>query len=74
MNKRAFRAVMVLHGDTQKAVAEALGVTQKTIADKINGSSDFKQSEIRALIDRYGLTPAQVDNIFFGDAEPWTDL
>lgn len=74
MNKRAFRAVMILHGDTQKAVAEALGVTQKTIADKINGVTDFKQSEIRKLIERYGLTPAQVDNIFFGADAPWKDL
>lgn len=65
MNKNHFKSVMVLHGDTQKSVADALSVSEQTISDKINGISDFKQSEIKVLIDRWNLTPAQVDEIFF---------
>lgn len=65
MNKNHFRSVMVLHEDTQKTVADALGVSEQTVGDKINGVSDFKQSEIKILIDRWGLTPSQVDEIFF---------
>lgn len=66
MNKNAFRSVMIYHGDTQKDVADALGISEQTVSDKVNGSSDFKQSEIKILIDRYNLTPAQVNEIFFG--------
>ena len=65
MNKNHFKSVMALYGDTQKTVAAALNVSEQTIGDKINGLSDFKQSEIKILIDRWNLTPAQVDEIFF---------
>ena len=58
---------MVYHGDTQKDLADALGITEQTISEKINGISDFKQSEIKALIRRWNLTPAEHDEIFFGE-------
>lgn len=61
---------MVLHGDTQKTVADALDVSPQTVGDKLNGLTDFTQSEIQALAERYKLTPAQVDEIFFG-GELW---
>lgn len=65
MNKNAFKSLIILKGDTQKDVADALGVTEQTIGDKLNGVSDFKQTEIKTLIDRYDLTPEQVNDIFF---------
>lgn len=65
MNKNAFRSVMIYHGDTQKDVADALSITEQTVSDKINGLSDFKQTEIKTLIERWKLTPGQVDEIFF---------
>lgn len=70
MNKNAFKAVMIYHGDDQKAVADAIGVSPQTVSDKLNGITDFKQSEIQTLAERYKLTPAQVDEIFFG-GELW---
>lgn len=72
MNKNAFKAVMVYHGDTQKVVADVLGISAQTIGDKLNGMTDFTQSEIQVLAERYKLTPAQVDEIFFG-GELWND-
>lgn len=70
MNKNAFKAVMIYNGDDQKAVADAIGVSPQTVSDKLNGVTDFKQSEIQTLAERYKLTPAQVDEIFFG-GELW---
>lgn len=67
MNKNALKSVMVLHGDTQKKIAELLDLSEQTVSDKVNGLSDFKQSEIKLLIDRYSLSPDQVDDIFFGE-------
>lgn len=74
MNKNALISVMALHGDTRRTLAQALGISTQTVGEKINGHADFKQSEIKIIIDRYNLTPTQVDKIFFGVAEPWISL
>lgn len=65
MNKNYFKSIMVLHGDTQKTIADVLGISEQTVGDKVNGISDFKQSEIKVLIDRWKLTPEKVNEIFF---------
>lgn len=65
MDKNLFRAMYTAQGNTQKEVAEILGIAEQTLSAKVNGETDFKHSEIKTLIDRYGLTPEQVDAIFF---------
>lgn len=65
MNKNYFKSIMVLNGDTQKTIADALGISAQTVGDKVNNISDFKQSEIKVLIDRWKLTPEKVNEIFF---------
>ena len=54
MNKAMLRCVMVLHADTNKTLAEYLGISTKSINDKINeNGTEFKQSEIAAIKKRY---------------------
>lgn len=66
MNKAMLRSVMVLHADTNKALAEYLGISTKSINDKINeNGTEFKQSEIAAIKKRYSLSDEQVSQIFF---------
>lgn len=66
MNKALLRSVMVLHDDTNKTLAEFLGISAKSINDKINeNGTEFKQSEIAAIKKRYSLTDEQVSDIFF---------
>lgn len=66
MNKTLLRSVMVLHSDTNKTLAEYLGISAKSINDKINeNGTEFKQSEIAAIKKRYSLTDEQVSDIFF---------
>lgn len=66
MNKALMRSVMVLHNDTNKSLAEYLGISVKSINDKINeNGTEFKQSEIAAIKKRYTLTDEQVSRIFF---------
>lgn len=66
MNKALLRSVMVLHDDTNKSLAEYLGISAKSINDKINeNGTEFKQSEIAAIKKRYSLTDEQVSDIFF---------
>lgn len=56
---------MVLHGDTQRTLAEALEMAELTLSKKLNEKNEFTQSEIKAIKKRYNLKPEEVDAIFF---------
>lgn len=67
MNKNKLRALMVLNGDTNKSMAEYLGISERSFSDKINESgTEFKQSEISAIRAKYSLSGEDVAAIFFG--------
>lgn len=66
MNKALLRSIMVLHNDTNQTLAEYLGISSKSVTDKINeNNTEFKQSEIAAIKKRYSLSDEQVSDIFF---------
>lgn len=66
MNKAKFRSVMVLFGDTNKSLADYLGISEGSVNNKINEKgTEFKQSEIASIKKRYALTDEQVSDIFF---------
>lgn len=65
MDKAKFKSVMALHGETQGRLAEALEMAQETLSRKLNEQGEFSQSEIKAIKNRYHLTPDEVDAIFF---------
>ncbi len=67
MNKNLMKSIMVLHEDTNNALAEVLGISPSTLSQKINESNgaEFNQGEIKMIIDRYQLTAEQISQIFF---------
>ena len=66
MNKDKLRSVMVLNGDTNKSLADALCITEQSLSNKINERrTEFKQGEITVIKNRYNLSPEQVEAIFF---------
>jgi predicted transcriptional regulator len=68
MKKELLRSIMVLHGDTNKDLADYLGITEQSVSNKINeNGTEFKQGEIRRIRTRYNLTSEQVDRIFFAE-------
>lgn len=68
MNKGLLRSIMVLNGDTNKDLADCLGITEQSVSAKLNeNGSEFKQSEIARIKARYNLTSEQIDQIFFAD-------
>ena len=67
MQTKLFKSKMALFGDTIVSLAESLEIHRLTLAEKINGKSDFKQSEITFLIDRWNLTASEVVQIFFDE-------
>lgn len=67
MNANKLRSVMALHGDRDKDLASALGLTPSRFSEKINGKNDFKKGEIIATQKRYNLTSEEVVAIFLSD-------
>ena len=66
MNKARLKSIMALHGDTNRDVAEMLGISEQSYSCKINeNGTEFKQGEITKIKDRYKLSPIEVDAIFF---------
>ena len=69
MDTKRFKSIMALHGDTQTTLAEALKMARETLHRKISEQSEFSQSEIKAIKNRYRLTPDEVDAIFLKNGE-----
>ncbi|MBO5789561.1 MAG: DUF739 family protein [Clostridia bacterium] len=66
MNKELLRSVMALNGDTNRDLANLLGISEQSVSNKINeNKTEFKQGEIAAIRQHYGLTAEQVAAIFF---------
>ncbi len=66
VNKRLLKSFMVAFGDTNKELAECLGISEASISAKMNeNKTEFKQSEISAISRRYGFTAEQIEAVFF---------
>ena len=73
MNKRLLRSHMALHGDTNKSLAEYLGISAQSVCNKINEKgTEFTRKEISAISQKYGMDANMVDRVFF--AEEVSDL
>ena len=51
---------------TNKSLASDLGLNENTFAKKLYNKSEFKASEISALVNVLGLDEEQKNKIFFG--------
>lgn len=68
MNKKLFRSLMLLHGDTNATLAGFLGITEQSVSNKINeNGTEFKQGEIAKIKAKYDLDSDMVDRIFFAN-------
>lgn len=68
MNSNEMKAVMKREGDTQKELAEALGLPVSGVNARINGSVDFRASEIGIVKRRYKLSSEETEAIFFKES------
>lgn len=67
MNKRKLNAVMQLHGESQQNLADYLKMSLSRLNAKINEyrGVQFRQNEIAAIQEHYGLSAEEVNEIFF---------
>jgi len=65
MNSKLLKSVMVLNDDNVTTLAQKLGLTRQTLSLKIDGYSDFKQSEISMISKIYNLSRNEMFEIFF---------
>ena len=69
MNRNKLLAVIAEHGETQKDLAEALGITRVTLSRKISEHNNafFTQPEMSIIKRRYNLSDEAISAIFFAD-------
>mgnify|MGYP003299169849 CR=1 FL=1 len=67
MNKALLMGIMRMHNDTQKDLADALGLSLSRLNAKINEKygAQFNQTEIASIKCRYKLDDTQLNSIFF---------
>ena len=64
MNREELRAEIARKQITKRTIAKALEISETSLALKMRGVREFKDSEIRGLIWVLDLTPEDVQRIF----------
>lgn len=64
MNKELLELIMRAHGDKNKDLAAAIGMSVPNFSTIWNGRGEFALKYIRLIARRYSLTPEQVYKIF----------
>lgn len=63
-NKEKLKQAMVTHGDTNKVLADFLGMTASNFSTIWNGRQQFQKKHMILIAVRYDLTPQDVWEIF----------
>ena len=63
-NKEKLKQAMVAHGDTNKVLADFLGMTASNFSTIWNGRQQFQKKHMILIAVRYDLTPQDVWVIF----------
>ena len=67
MNSNLLKAMIIKNGDTQKKLAEAMGLPTSALNMRINGKIEFRRNEIIFIKQRYSLSSDEVESIFFNE-------
>lgn len=72
MNVKMLKSAMVLFGDEDfvRAIASILNISRQTAASRLNCTTEFTQTEIAIIANRYQLTDEEIRKIFIeGDSK-----
>ena len=66
MDIQTLKAIMVLHDESVRDLADVIGLSPSSVYRKLDGEcGEFTQGEIAKIKAHYKLTAEQVDQIFF---------
>lgn len=67
LNKLFLKSHMARYGDTQKNLADAIGLSLSRLNAKINSAkgAEFTQNEISFIAQRYKLKARDIEDVFF---------
>ena len=67
INKNLLASFMAKHGETQRDLSNALGISLSRLNAKINTwhGADFTQAEVDFVMHRYGMTKKEAGEIFY---------
>ena len=65
MNIQEFRVAVARAGVTNRRIANDLGLSEQALYNKLNGQTEFKNSEIVKLTKILQLSMDSVNSIFF---------
>lgn len=64
MDRSELKAEIARKGITYRFIAAELHISEQAFYNKLNGDTEFKESEIKTLVRVLGLTPSRVNEIF----------
>lgn len=64
MNRSELRAEIARKGISNREISRALNISEQAFYNKIGGTSEFKESEIKKLVYLLGLTADDINRIF----------
>ncbi len=64
MDRAELRAEIARAGISNLALARQLGISDQAFYNKMNGKSEFRESEIRKLVEILSLSPEKLNLIF----------
>lgn len=64
MNRAELRAEIARKRISNREISKALGISEQAFYNKIGGVTEFKESEIKALVKILELSPEDVNRIF----------
>ena len=64
MDRAELRAEIARSGISNLSLARQLGISDQAFYNKMNGRSEFRESEIRKLVEILSLSPEKLNLIF----------
>lgn len=73
MNIARLSDLIQTSGLKKTAIANAMGISDSSLRNKLAGRTDFQLKEIQALASFLHMSPRQCSDIFFADEVPEID-
>lgn len=65
MDRDLLRSVVVRNGDNMTKLADAMGLAQSALSNRVHGKVEFRQNEMNFIRQRYRLSAEETERIFF---------